>query len=1245
MHLAAAMPMSVMHPKVTLSSADKRRRAAEELARRRPVLGAESLEVMSSQETLRRLHELEVHQIELEMQNEELERARVVQERLEERHQLILRTTIDGFWVVDDEGRLLEVNQTYCEMSGYAEDELLTMHVRDLDVEESRDQVLAHVKSILLRGQDRFESLHRRKDGTVFNVEVSARCLATPTGQLVVFLRDITKRKLAEAALRHFEGIVRSSDDAIIGKDLNGRILSWNPGAERMYGYPASEAVGRSIAMLTPPGREDELPTILSKLRLSESIKHLQTTRVRKDAQVIQVSLTISPIHDATGLVVGASVIARDVTELKRNEAVMKARLRLLRFADSHSLGELLQATVDEAEALTGSTVGFYHCLERDQLGISLEVWSTRTTQEACNVDGAGPHYSVDQAGVWLDCVRTREPVIRNDYASLFRRKQLPDGHLPVSRELVVPVLRGDKVVGLLGVGNKPTDYGVMDVQALASLCDLAWDITQRKREEAALRESEERYRRMVETANEGVLAIDRENRATFVNARMAEMLGCEPTVIIGRKIEDFLFAQDLPEHEQRMLKRQAGQNGAYERRFRRPDGTAIWATVSATAIMDDQGAFAGSFAMIADISERKRAEEALRETAERLRGIVENSGAGYFLIDRQGSYRDVNATWLRLHKFDTKEEILGRHFAVTQLEEDQSHAKEIVDRVLAGESIPPGEFRRRCKDGSIGWHTFTLSAVWQGRSVIGLEGFLIDGTERKRAEENYQTLFRQMLDGFALHEILCDPQGDPSDYRFLAVNPAFERLTGLHAEKLIGRTVLEVIPGTERHWIETYGKVALTGESTYFENYSADLKKHFQVKAFRPAPKQFACIFADITEHKRLEAQLRQAQKLEAIGQLAGGVAHDFNNILAAIMMSLGVLQNSSTPESERSELLKDLATEVKRAANLTRQLLMFSRRSVLETKVVDVNEVVENLLKMLRRVIGEHLELRFEPSTTPMLVEADAGMLEQVLMNLSVNARDAMPQMGRLTITTRALEISARMVQQNSSARPGRFVCLSLSDTGCGIDEATLPQIFDPFFTTKEVGKGTGLGLATVHGIVGQHKGWIEVSSQVGKGSTFRVYLPAVACPVETTTPTPTCEAGALQAFRGKETILLVEDEASVRRNVAKLLDALGYRVLEAGNGADAMDRWARNRDEIALLLTDMVMPGGLSGLDLAERLRSEKPQLKVILSSGYSADLSAHGHRNLAGINYLPKPYEARALGEVLRSCLDLNSQGTP
>jgi PAS domain S-box-containing protein len=392
--------------------------------------------------------------------------------------------------------------------------------------------------------------------------------------------------------------------------------------------------------------------------------------------------------------------------------------------------------------------------------------------------------------------------------------------------------------------------------------------------------------------------------------------------------------------------------------------------------------------------------------------------------------------------------------------------------------------------------------------------------------------------------------------------------------------------------------------------------------------------IVHDMTDRLNLEAQLRHAQKMEAVGQLAAGVAHDFNNILTIIQGHGDLLLTApDLPETLRPSLTQIIGA-ASQAGSLTKQLLTFSRKQVIQLSHLNLNEVVHGATQMLRRLLREAITLQLECGPAALPIYADAGMIEQIIVNLALNARDAMPQGGRLTIKTEAVEVDAAYAQQRPEARPGAFACLTVADTGTGMDQATLHRIFEPFFTTKEVGKGTGLGLATTYAIVKHHQGWIEVASQPGAGSVFKTFLPLCPQPA----PSQDAPGPAKASPGGNETILVVEDEASLRELVCTLLRHYGYRVLQASHGKEALEVWRAKSGEIDLLLTDMMMPGGISGWELAGKLQADRPGLKVIYTSGYSVDLLERGGEFGQGIHFLPKPYQPHVLAKTVRDCLD-------
>ncbi len=390
-----------------------------------------------------------------------------------------------------------------------------------------------------------------------------------------------------------------------------------------------------------------------------------------------------------------------------------------------------------------------------------------------------------------------------------------------------------------------------------------------------------------------------------------------------------------------------------------------------------------------------------------------------------------------------------------------------------------------------------------------------------------------------------------------------------------------------------------------------------------------------EITERLNLEAQLRHSVKMEAVGQLAAGVAHDFNNILTVVQGHASLLLQARQDDAEIAKPLRQICAVSERAGNLIRQLLMFSRKQVMQPRHLDVNEVIHNVSRMLQRVMGEDVALEVIASAQLPSIYGDIGMIEQVLMNLAVNARDAMSRGGKLTLSTTVQSFAEADTLLNPEVRAGSFVCISVIDTGCGIDAITLNRIFEPFFTTKGMGKGTGLGLATVYGIVKQHNGWIDVESEVGMGTSFRLHFP---CSAKVSTPHAGAPSNEQKIRGGSETIFVVEDEEPLRELVTEILNLYGYKVIAAESGLEALKVWETCHHEVDLLLTDMVMPQGVSGRELAERLLKENSQLKVIYTSGYSPGMAGKDLALLEGFNFLPKPYPPSRLAEVVRECLD-------
>ncbi|MGB7770045.1 MAG: ATP-binding protein [Verrucomicrobiia bacterium] len=474
-----------------------------------------------------------------------------------------------------------------------------------------------------------------------------------------------------------------------------------------------------------------------------------------------------------------------------------------------------------------------------------------------------------------------------------------------------------------------------------------------------------------------------------------------------------------------------------------------------------------------------------------------------------------------------------------------------------------------------------------------------------------------------------------------LFANKAFCAMTGYTPDEVLGKTPDLFKSG--RHDAAFYTQLWETilagrvwqGEIINRRKDGTLYHEAMTITPIREADGEISHFFAikeDVTQHIKFEEQLHHMQKMEAIGQLAGGVAHDFNNLLTVIHGNAQlVLSDGSQLQEENRRCLQQISDAAERAANLTRQLLAFGRKQDIQFQPLNLNHVIGNFAKMLNRVIGEHIVLQCCYAENLPPVSADVGMMEQILINLIVNAREAMPAGGSITIATEAVRIDAAYVETHPEAHPGNYACFSVSDTGTGIHPKYLPRIFEPFFTTKEAGRGTGLGLATVYGIVKQHRGWIDVSSQLGCGTSFKIFLPAGASDAvkKRTPPAPPLSAAE------RKKILLVEDDADVRMVARSVLEASGYQVWEASDGMDALNIWKANAPQIDLLLTDIIMPGGLNGQELADRLRGERPGLKVILMSGYSPDR----YGTIQKPNHiLSKPFSLEDLTQAVRSCLD-------
>ncbi len=888
----------------------------------------------------------------------------------------------------------------------------------------------------------------------------------------------------AEEALTRLAAIVKSSSEAIIGKTLDGIITSWNAGAEKVFGYTAAEARGAAITMLLPPDRLEEEAGILEMVKRGETVSPFETVRRRKDGRLIDISATISPIRDAAGKVIGASKIAHDITERKQAEVALQRTEDLYRRAISGVGAVPYQYDyVSRSYMFMGGGIVRLTGYTPDE--IKPDFWQQITKYSTMLGESAG----LTKAEA-VQCARMGEiRYWRCDSLITTKRGELrwiSDTSVPNRDE-------SGKPIGSIGILQ---------------------DITERKEGEKALRESEERFRRVVESDMMGIMFWEGDGRIVDANDKFLALVGYTRQDLADGLLNSGKMTTpeylELDQANQEMM-RLHGFCPPVEKEYFRKDGTRIPVLVGSTNL---PGAVEKGVSFVLDISQRTSAEEALRASENHYRLLFENNPTPVFVFDAEAlGFLAANAAAVRHYGY-TREDFSSLTLREIALPEEIPAFLEKISRPLA----------------EVGGNT----GIWRHRKKGG-----------KLSEMEITT-----------HPLVFD-----------------------------GR-------------------------------------------------RAFLSLAIDVTERLSLEAQLRQSQKMESVGQLAGGIAHDFNNLLTVISGHVGLLLAKEKFAPQIADSLKEISEASKRAADLTRQLLMFSRKQIIQLQVVDLNEVVNNVGKMLRRILGEDISLDVDYSPSLPCIKADLGMIEQVLLNLAVNSRDAMPKGGQLRINTTSVIVDEIHAQQNPEAVTGRFVQLTFADNGCGIPAENLSRIFEPFFTTKELDRGTGLGLATVYGIVRQHQGWIEVTSELDHGTTFNVFLP----PTSEKSGAVSMPVGEPRVIGGTETILVVEDEAPLLKLIQHILESHGYKVIECSNGRTALELWGEHRKKIDLLFTDMILPDGMTGPELAEILQVAKPGLKVIYTSGYNTEKLSHDVPLQEGLNFIQKPFHARKLAETVHDCLN-------
>jgi len=749
-----------------------------------------------------------------------------------------------------------------------------------------------------------------------------------------------------------------------------------------------------------------------------------------------------------------------------------------------------------------------------------------------------------------------------------------------------------------------------------------------------ALQESEEQLAAILRAAPTGIGVI-KDQVFTKVNPRVSEMTGYSTDELIGQNAQMLYASQEEFDRVGEVKYDQIRESGTgtTETHWCRKDGSFIDVLLSSTPMNANDPFVEITFTAL-EITESRRVQNALRESEERYRILIENQTGLVVQSTPDGKFLFVSTSYCRMFN-KTEEELLGTHFMPLVHEEDQAATEKAMEALFKPPHKAYVEQRAKTKDGWR-WLAWQDSAVLdEAGNVSAIIGVGRDITQRKEAEEESARLMGAIEQAEEI--IVITDTAANIQY----VNPAFERVTGYSRKEVLGRNPRILQSGQHAPvFYQKIWKVLTDGEtwSGQLVNRKKDGSVYTEEATISPVIDEngkiinYVAAKHDATHELEVEEQLRQAQKMEAVGQMAGGIAHDFNNLLQVISGYAELFEMDLQPDDKQMLGIHEIGKAALRGKSLINQLLAFSRRQVIQPQDMDLNEVIDPLLKMMRGLIGKHIELDFIAGRELGIIHIDRGMIEQVLMNLCVNARDAMPEHGKLTIETENVLINGDYARIHTWATPGRYVLLNVTDTGCGMDSQTQERAFEPFFTTRDVGKGSGLGLSTVFGIIKQHDGHINVYSEMGKGTIFKIYLPTVerkATEVSRKVPGP--------VVGGNETILIAEDDEIVLALAEHLLTGAGYTVLTATDGKEAIEVFEQHADEIDIVMFDVVMPR-LSGKQALERILELRPEIPHLFASGYSENAVHTNFIQNRGLHLLSKPYQTETLLRKIREVLD-------
>ncbi len=1011
---------------------------------------------------------------------------------------------------------------------------------------------------------------------------------------------------------QRFRTFVENANDIVYTLSLDGVFTYVSPNWQDCLGVSAEEVCGKPFAPSVHPDDvhlcNDFLRDAAQGLVKRESVEY----RVRhKDGSWRWHITKGSPIHDKDGRIVSFVGIARDVTEQKNAEQALAESERKYR------------------ELFEGAPIGAYTS--------SWDGKALSCNTEMARILGAESPEEILRHYTDLRSKYYSNGKQRDEFIRLLRENGSVEGF-----EFEALKIDGRKIwLNTRARLTLPKNEGSFEIVGFVV------DITERKLAERALAESERKYRELFEGAPIGVFTTASNGNGIDCNPTMARLLGFESPRQAAEYYDDVAsqhyVSKERREEFLRLLKVNGSVEG-FEYEGRAVDGRKLWLCINArqASLLDD-----GSFKIegfVTDITERKLAESAMTESEQKFRKLFERAPVCVFTTNSAGRFLNCNPATASIFGFASPEQLIKDTNSIdSQIYVNHLRRIEFLRLMRENGGVENFEFEAHAPGGLKIWLNMSASLVLRNKDgSFTIEGFATDITERKLAEAERERLLSAIEQTGEI--VLVTGSEGAIEY----ANPAFERITGYSRKEALGKKPSILKSGTQDDAF--YGEMwrALTSGRTWagrLVNKRKDGTLYTEEATISPVRDDngeiahFVAVKHDITEHLRiseekakLEAQYQHAQKLESIGRLAGGVAHDLNNLLSPILgygeMVLEDLDSDSPLKFSVAEIVKAGG----RARNLVGQLLAFSRKQVLEFKPVDLNKVLKKFEGLLRSTIREDVIFDIVTDASNPIIMGDSGQLEQVVMNLAVNAQDAMPGGGKLTIETRVTKLDAGYTAQKQDVEPGDYIMLGVSDTGCGIDQDILDHIFEPFFTTKNKEEGTGLGLATVYGIVKQHGGHIWVYSEPGKGASFKVYFP-VSRNVEIASKNDLAETTNL---RGSETILLVEDNEQVRNLILKILKRLDYKVLVAEGGISALGILEHHDGSVQLLLTDVIMPE-INGRDLFERVSKRDPSVKVLYMSGYTDNVIAHHGIIEEGVNFIQKPFAIQALAAKVREVL--------